>query len=297
MRSLIEVVNAGSYTAAAERLGLTRAAVSKQVMTLERELGTRLLNRTTRRVAPTVAGLAYVERCQRILAEMAEADMEVTALQQQPRGLLRVNAPMSFGLLHLSAAVAAFMCRYPELEVHMVLNDRFVDLVDEGMDVALRIGALVDSSLIARRIGTSRRVLCAAPAYLARCGAPARPEDLSAHECLQYGYLASGNRWQLHGTGGVHAVAVSGRMTVNNGQAVVDAAVAGLGIALAPTFICGDALRDGRLLRVLPGWAPADIPITIVYPYTRRLSARVRVFVDFMHERFGGAQAWDDGID
>ena len=292
MRTLVEVVSCGSFTAAAERLQLSRAGVSRQVQVLEEALGARLLNRTTRRVAPTEVGLAYFERCRRVLAEIEDAEAEVADLQAHPRGLLKLNAPMSFGTLHLAAAVVDFMQACPDVEVQMVLNDRFVDLLAEGFDVALRIGELADSSLVARRIASSRMVLCAAPAYLAAHGEPSHPRDLAGHECLQYGYQATGNRWRLHGAG-THTVAIGGRLCVNNGEVLLQAAVAGLGIVLGPTFILGPSLRAGSLVPVLPDWSVADSGIHVVYPHAAGLSAKVRAFVDFMAARFEGTLPWD----
>ena len=296
MQTFVEVVSAGSFTLAAERTRQSRASVSKQVQALEKTLGARLLNRTTRRVGATEVGLAYYERCRRILGDLQDAEDEAGALQVHPRGLLKVNAPMSFGTLHLAGAVSAFMREYPELEVQLVLNDRFVDLLAEGFDVAVRIGELADSSLVARRIASSRMLLCAAPAYLEANGEPAHPRDLSGHACLLYGYQASGNRWRLREGGQDHVVAVSGPLCVNNGQILRDAAAAGLGIALLPAFIAAPALRDGSLRSVLARFAPRDSAIQVLYPHARGLSAKVRAFADFLARRFAGTPEWENAV-
>lgn len=291
--SFVQVVASGGFTAAASRLGLSRAVVSKHVIALERRLGVQLLNRTTRRVAATEAGLAYYERCARILAELEEADLAISRLQAQPRGTLKVNAPMSFGTLHLAPAIATFAGLYPELRVNLVLNDRFVDMLDEGFDVGIRIGRLEDSTLIVRRIAPARRVLCAAPAYLARRGAPRHPRELATHACLQYGYLASGTTWKLSGPDGEHAVAIEAAVCVNNGEVLRDLAIGGLGIALLPTFIVGPALAEGALLPLLDDYRAPETNINVIYPPSRHLSAKVRVFTDFLVERIGPTPYWD----
>ena len=213
-----------------------------------------------------VLSLAYYERCSRILADLEEADVAVSRLQAQPRGTLKVNAPMSFGTLHLTPALIAFAELYPELRVNLVLNDRFVDMLDEGFDVGIRIGKLEDSTLIVRRIAPARRVVCAAPAYLARQGTPAHPGELAGHACLHYGYLASGTTWKLSGADGEHSVAVEAGICVNNGEMLRDLAVAGLGIALLPTFIVGPALADGTLRSLLDDYRAPETAINVIYP-------------------------------
>ncbi|HRK95547.1 MAG TPA: LysR substrate-binding domain-containing protein [Rhodospirillales bacterium] len=291
--SFVQVVASGGFTAAAARLGSSRAVVSKHVIALERRLGVQLLNRTTRRVVATEAGLAYYERCSRILADLEEADVAVSRLQAQPRGTLKVNAPMSFGTLHLTPALIAFAELYPELRVNLVLNDRFVDMLDEGFDVGIRIGKLEDSTLIVRRIAPAKRVVCAAPGYLARHGTPAHPGELAGHACLHYGYLASGTTWKLSGADGEHSVAVEAGICVNNGEMLRDLAVAGLGIALLPTFIVGPALADGTLRSLLDDYRAPETAINVIYPPSRHLSAKVRVFTDFLVERIGTTPYWD----
>lgn len=288
------VVDCGGFSAAAERLNVSKSAVSKQVARLEERLGARLLNRTTRRLSLTEAGHAFHQHALRILAEAEEAEQAVTQLHASPRGLLRVSAPMSFGLRHLAPALCRFLERYPDLTLEVAYDDRLVDLLADGQDVAVRIARLADSSMIARKIAPCRRLAVASPAYVQRKGMPLHPADLSGHDCLLYTLVASTNDWRfVHADGSRAAAAVSGRLRVNNGDALREAALAGLGIILTPTFIVGDDLAAGRLVRVLPDWEAAPIDINAVYPPGRHLSAKVRVFVDFLAETFGPAPYWD----
>ncbi|WP_340115720.1 LysR family transcriptional regulator [Pelagibius sp. 7325] len=297
MEIFAEVVEAEGFSAAARRLGLSKSAVSKQVGRLEDRLGVRLLNRTTRRLSLTEAGATFYDACRRVLDEAASAEQAVSDLAAAPRGLLRLNAPMSFGFLHLGPAIPAFHARYPQITVDAAMNDRFVDLVEEGYDVAIRIGALRDSSLVARRLAPCRAVLCASPDYLARRGHPRRPEDLAGHDCLLYANSANPREWTFHGQRGRQAVAVKGPLIANNGDVLCGAAVAGMGITRLPTFIVGPQLREGRLEVVLPGHPLPDQGIHAVYPHGRNLSPKVRVFVDFLADHFGPEPYWDAGLD
>jgi DNA-binding transcriptional LysR family regulator len=292
MAAFVRVVERGGFTAAAEELRLSRAMVSKHVQDLEEHLGARLLNRTTRRVSLTEVGRVYYERCTQILADIAETEGAVGALQARPRGRLRVNAPVSFGALHLASAVADYMAAQPEVTVELTLNDRIVDLVDEGYDLAVRIAQLADSSLIARRLAPSRMVVCASPAYLERRGRPHHPGDLADHDCLDYRYQAR-EEWQFEGPEGPTAVRVRGRLEANNGDVLRIAACCGAGIVLQPSFIVGADLAAGRLVPVLPGYRVPELAISAVYPHSRHLSAKVRSFVDFLVPRFGERPAWD----
>jgi len=296
MAVFARVVEARSFSEAARQLGLSKSAVSKQVSRLEDRLGARLLNRTTRRLGLTQVGTTFYEHCARMLAEAEEAERAVTAMHAQPRGLLKINAPMSFGVLHLAPAIPDFLARYPEMSVEMVLNDRFVDLIEEGYDLAVRIASLPDSSLVAKRLAANRRVVCGAPAYFAKHGVPATPADLKQHNCLNYTYLASQDEWRFTGPAGQRSVRISGSFQANNGDAIRVAALAGLGLMLTPTFIVGPDLRDGRLRAVLTDYLDVDTAIYVVYPHKRHLSAKVRAFVDFATERFGPEPYWDQGI-
>ena len=293
IRAFTRVVQHGSFAAAARELRLSRSAVSKYVIELEQELGSQLLVRTTRSAGPTENGHAYYERCIAILADLEEADLAVTQLQSEPRGLLRVNAPMSFGTLHLGRAVADFMERYPELQIQLVLSDQQIDPVQEGFDVTLRIADLPSSSLIARKIAPALRVVCAAPTYLAQHGTPQHPDELRDHACLTYGYLATGVQWKLTGPDGDHWINVPWTLCADNAEVLRDAAVQGRGIALLPTFIAGADLQNGRLRTILTDYKAPEIALYAVYPQTRHLSVKVRVFVDFLVARFGGRPYWD----
>jgi DNA-binding transcriptional LysR family regulator len=218
--------------------------------------------------------LAFFTRASAALQELEAAERSVSSLQVEPRGVLRLNAPMSFGARHLAAAIAAYAERHPLVRVEMVLNDRLVDLVEEGYDLAIRIGRLADSSLIARRLAPCRLALCASPRYLERHGVPRQPADLARHNCLLYSYSADRNQWSFRVGGSEETVAISGNLVANNGDAVVTAALAGQGIVLQPTFIVGDALRAGTLVRLLPDHEVPDLDIHAVYPHPRNLSPR-----------------------
>jgi DNA-binding transcriptional LysR family regulator len=295
MEAFIQVVDHGGFTEAARKLGMSKSAVSKQVSALEARLAVRLLNRTTRRVSPTEVGLAYYDRARSVLAEASDADSMVTAMQATPKGSLRVSAPVSFGVGQVAPAVAAFLCAYTEVDVNMVLEDRFVELIAEGYDLAIRIGVLADSSLRARRLAETRGVLTAAPSYLAEAGFPRTIDDLNQHRLLHYSHLASGNFWRLRGPSGEERqVRVGGRLTVNNGEALLKAAEAGLGIALVPDFMLGRAIEQGRLVEVLPDRAPDILGIHAVYPAGRFQQPKLRAFIDFLAEHFKdkGPGAW-----
>ena len=295
MAVFARVVEAGSFTAAATQLGLSKSAVSKTVAVLEDRLGARLLNRTTRRLALTEVGRAFYERCARIVAEAEEAELAVTHLQLTPRGTLRVNAPVSFGALHLGPALPAFLARYPDLRVELELSDRFVDLLEEGYDLAVRIAeALADSSLVARRITVNQMVVCASPAYWQRRGRPRVPQDLARHACVTYAYNPTPHDWPfVEGGQRPSSVRVSGPLHTNNGEAALHVALAGLAVVRLPHFICASDLAAGRLETVLDDAMPAPNAIYALYPHSRHLSAKVRALVDFLLERFGPSCNWE----
>jgi len=288
-----KVVEGSSFAAAARHFGLSPAMVSKHILALEERLGARLLNRTTRRVSPTEIGRVFYERATRILAEIDDAEQEAGALQATPRGLLRVSGPLSFGVRHLAPAVADYLGACPAVEIDVTLSDRVADLVEEGFDLAVRIGRLADSSLIARRIAPCRIVACAAPAYLAKHGAPTRPADLAAHNCLGYSYAALRNEWRFAGPDGTESVRVAGRLNANNGDILRLAALRGEGIVLQPSFLVGDDLAAGGLMPILPGYTPHELVIQAVYPHSRHLSVKARTFDDFLVARFGQEPEWD----
>jgi DNA-binding transcriptional LysR family regulator len=288
LRAFAKVVELGSFSEAGRALRLSRSAVSKYIGELEDELGVQLLNRTTRRVSPTENGQAYFERVLGILSELAAADQAVAHLQATPRGLLRVNAPMSFGTLQLGPAIAEFMQAYPELKIQLVLSDENVDPLQDGIDVTLRIADLESSSLIARRILPIRRVICASPDYFQAHGTPAHPSDLRDHNCLTYGFLSTGNQWKLSGEDGDHWIQPSWTLCANNAEVLRDAAIAGRGIALVPTFIAADALQAGRLTTCLDNYQAPALVLHALYPPTRHLAVKVRLFIDFLVQRFEG---------
>lgn len=287
MNVLTRVVSSGSFAEAARRLGVTRSAISKAITQLEQELGVRLLDRTTRRVTPTEAGLAYYERCLAILAQISETEAQVSRLHDEPKGVLKVNGPMSFGTLYLGSAIADFMDRYRDLKVELTLSDRMIDPLEEGVDVTVRIGAMLDSSLIARRISTARVLLVASPEYLTRNGMPKTPADLVGHKCLHYGHSTTVPRWQLTDNGTSITVPVAACLSSNNGDTLRDAALKGIGIARQPSFIVGSDIAAGRLVVVLPDFPPQDVTIHALYAPNRFLAAKSRVFIDFLVERFG----------
>ena len=295
MQVFAAVVEADSFTLAADRLKLSKAAVSRHVSQLESRLGVRLLNRTTRRLSLTEAGRVFYEGCQRLLQEARAAEAAVTALAINPGGLLRLAAPMTFGVQHLARELADFIGACPEMKLELVLSDRSVDLVEEGFDAALRIGTLADSALVARRLAPLRRLVCAAPAYLKRRGLPTRPEALAAHDCLIYSYQGTGRVWHFrHAQGQEKRVTITGRVEANNGEALLAFAVAGQGIAFTPTFAVAPALRDGSLVPLLPDWQDAaDAGIHLVYPARRHLSPKVRALIDFLAPRWGEEPPWD----
>jgi len=251
------------------------------------------LNRTTRKLSLTEAGRVYYDRSTQLLAELAETEEAVGELQARPRGRLRVNAPVSFGSLHLAAAIADYMAAYPDVAVELTLNDRIVDLVEEGYDVAVRIARLADSSLIARRLAPCHHVVCASPGYLKLHGRPEHPADLAQHNCLGYSYRARGDEWRFDGPDGSIAIQLKEMLQTNNGDALCAAAVAGGGIAILPTFIAGSDMIAGRLTPILAQYRIPEIAIYALYPPGRHLSVKVRSFVDFLVPRFGERPSWD----
>lgn len=294
MRAFTRVVDAGGFAAAARGMGLSRSVINKYVIQLEHDLGTQLLQRSTRRVTPTETGLTFYDRAVQILAELDDAIGAITELQEQPTGNLRVNAPMSFGTLHLARLVGDYMAAHPAVRLELVLNDRFVDPIEEGFDVTVRVGdPQTSASLVAQEIVVLERVLCAAPAYLAAHGEPLHPTELKQHRCLHYGHLASASQWRLHGSRGEQSYAINCVMCSNNGEALQAAALQGQGIALLPTFIVGAALREGSLRSVLCDHRATPLSLYALYPPQRRMSAKVRRFVQLLAERFGNQPYWD----
>ena len=294
--AFVRVVDSGSFSAAARRLNVSKSAVSAHVQRLEDRLGVRLLNRTTRRLSLTEAGAAYYRHCARILAEAEAAEQAASALQREPRGTLRISAPDSFGWMHVAPAVPAFLKRYPELGIDINLSLAFVNLVDEGLDLAIRIGTLEDSALVVRTLASSRQVLCAAPAYLAEHGTPREPNDLVDHNCLCADLPTWGNVWRLAGKDGETRVTVDGSFRSNNAEMLRAAALDGIGIAALPTWVVSEQLRSGALQRVLTAWEAPVNTIYAVYPGNRLMSMKVRAFVDHLARHFGRPPYWEDGF-
>ncbi|MDJ0758539.1 MAG: LysR family transcriptional regulator [Woeseiaceae bacterium] len=294
MRAFVNVVDDGGFAAAARSMGLSRSVVNKAVINLENDLGAQLLTRSTRTVTPTETGLAFYDRCLRILGELEEAISAVRELQEKPAGTLRVNAPMSFGATHLASVAAEFMAAHTDLHVELVLNDRFVDPIEEAFDVTLRIGEpVVSTSLIVREIAPAKRVLCASPAYLASAGEPEHPTDLKSHRCLHYGYQESGSQWRLIGPEGDRTYTIGCVLWSNNGEVLKSAAIHNQGVALLPTFIVGDALQEGELQTLLPDYLPTGLTLSALYPRHQHLSVKTRLFVELLEQRFGGRPYWD----
>jgi len=296
MAVFVAVVERGSFSGASEPLQLSRATISKHIAALENGLGGRLLNRTTRRISLTEAGQAYYDRCRQILEDVADAECVVTGFSSEPRGRLRINAPMSFGTKQFAGIVAQFCLAHPAIDVELSLNDRFVDLVEEGYDLVIRITQLKASSLIARKLAPCRVVLCAAPEYLNTHGRPNSPAELERHTCLHYAYAEAGKTWILHGPDGEHRIRIHPKLSADNGDALYVAATQGLGIALLPTFIAADAIRAGDLEIILPAYQSPRIDIYAVYASRKHLSAKVRAFIDFAVRQLGDKPAWDIGI-
>jgi DNA-binding transcriptional LysR family regulator len=288
------VAELGGFARAARSLRLSNAAVSKHVAALERELGVRLLHRTTRAVTLTSVGRAYLERGARILDELAALEADVRADRDQPRGTVRVTAPSAWGVVALAPALPRLFRRWPALEVELSLTDRWVDLVEEGYDVALR-GAiqLPDSSLVAVPVARYPRVLVAAPSYLRKRGVPRRLADLADHRCLRHASVRDHGGWTMTGPDGEETVVVRGPLSVDNSLGLRHALLAGAGIALTPMFVVEEDVREGRLRTVLPEWRAEELVLSAVYPASRGLAAGVRAFVDFVRERFGAAPARD----
>ena len=290
----VAVVARQGFARAAEAVGTSPANVTRYIAELEAHLGTRLLNRHSRKLSLTDSGQALYERTRSILDEVAEAEALSASTTLQPRGRLRVNAPVSFGMLHLAPLWPKFLQKYPEVELEVSLIDRVVDLVEEGFDLGIRISRSGSTAHIARKLAASRNIVCAAPAYLRQHGRPNSPADLADHACIGYTFSATGDDWHLFDAHGQeHVVKVPSVMRANNGDTARAAALAGVGVIWQPSFLVGDDLRAGRLVPLLPGYRMADIDILAVYPSRRHLSAKVRVMIDFLADAFNGTPPWD----
>ena len=288
-----KVIEKQSFSGAARELRLSQAVVSKHVRALEDWLGAQLLNRTTRRLNVTEIGALVYERCERILDEIDEVQQSTSALQTSPRGVLHLAAPVSFGITQLGPVLADYLSRYPDVVVDVTLDDRFIDLVEEGFDLALRVGELKDSSLVARRLAPVRFVLCASPDYVKQHGAPREPADLSNHRCLFYSLRAIPGEWRFKGPEGEVSMRISGRFRSNNGNMLHAAMLGGAGIGLAPTFVVSKDLAERRLVSLMPDYQPIGSELWAIYPPGRNLSAKVRTLIDFLAARFAPEPPWD----
>jgi len=292
-------VDAGSFAAAARHFNISPEMAGNHVRALEAHLGVRLLNRSTRRLHLTEAGSGYYARCKQILADIEEAEAEANLLQATPRGLLRITAPVTFGMLHLAPAASDYMMRYPEVTFDVAVSDRFVDLIDEGFDLAIRIGELQDSNLIVRRLASARLITCASPAYLRRAGTPQTPADLSRHACLIYtGKEHTLAAWRFEApNGSVETVRVSGPLTANNAAFVHQMALAGHGVINGPSFSFNADIKEGRLIPLLTDWRSRELAIQAVHPHRSLLSAKVRSFVDFLAGRLSRESNGEQSLD
>lgn len=293
MRVFSAVVDAGSFISAATALSVSKAAVSRYVSDLEQRLGVRLLHRTTRKLSLTEEGEVFYARCREILSSIEESEAEISMRAGSASGLLKVSVPLSFGVKHLARLWAGFMAAHPQVALDVNLSDRLVDLVDDGFDLAIRIARLADSSLISRRIATTRLVLCASPDYLRRRGSPAQLADLREHDVIAYTLLAMGDQWSFEGPEGPVSVKIVPRLRSNNGDACVGAALNGAGIILQPTFLVGEHLAAGALVELLPGLRSADLGIFAVYPTRKFVAPKVRLFIDHLSQTFADAP-WAD---
>jgi DNA-binding transcriptional LysR family regulator len=287
MAVFAKVVDAGSFAAAARHFGMSPAMATTHVQTLEKRLGVRLLNRTTRRVSATEVGQNFYERCLRILSDLEEAEGAAGELQSAPRGLLRVTAPVSFGTRKLTPAIADYLVSYPDVSIDLSLDDPYLDLLEKRFDLAIRLGHLADSSLIARKLCTPATILCASPGYLEKNGAPRTPCDLIGHNCLVYTYATPQSVWNFVDQNGKEdVVRISGRFRADSGDALLALALRDGGVVLGPDYLVDDDLKAGRLIRLLPEYVTPETAVHAVYPHGRHLSAKTRTFIDFLASRF-----------
>lgn len=295
MEAFATVVDQGGFTDAAHKLGISKSAISKHVSALEARLGARLLNRTTRRVSPTDIGLAYYDRARQVLNDAGEADALVTSMQSAPSGLLRVAVATDFGVSLLSPILGEFLRQYPEISVNMVLSNRYIELISEGFDLAIRVGEMEDSSLRARKLTETSQKMVASPGYFQKFGRPTKIDDLNQHKLLHYSNQAHGNVWKVIAPSGENRyVRSNGCLSVNDGQSLLNAAIAGLGIAYLPSFLCADALGRGLVQEAIPGLPPDLRGIHAVYPPGRYIQPKVRAFIDFLVRQFSnkGPHEW-----
>jgi len=282
----VGVIDAGSFTAAARALGHSTSYVSKEITRLEKRLGSRLLNRTTRSISLTDAGRAYYERCRQIVIDAENAERSINQLQETPSGLLRINAPVSFGSEYLLDVLSQFMHRYPEVKMEVEFNDRIIDVVAEGYDVVIRVGEIKDTSLVARKFTSSRGVVVASPDYIKRKGCPKYAEDLMQHDCIAYSLLPSPTQWDFYKDGERSSVTVDPRVMCNSAAIEVAMVVQGIGITRLPLFTCEQEVASGELQIILEDYDQLELDVYAVYPHRQYLTAKVRAFVDFVVDAF-----------
>jgi DNA-binding transcriptional LysR family regulator len=287
MQSFCAVVDAGSFVKAADVLGISKAGISRYVGELEERLGVRLLHRTTRRLSLTEEGQLFYDRCKELLGNLEEAETEITSKSGTASGLLRVNAPVTFGIRYLAPLWGEFLTRYPDVRIDLTLSDRVVDLVEEGFDMAIRIATLASSTLISKRIGTTRVVLCASPGYLEKKGVPCHPSELERHDIIAYSYWSTGVEWSFNGPEGKVSVKTHPRIQTNNGDTCREAALAHQGIILQPTFLVGEDLASGALVELMPEFRSIELGIYAIYPTRKNIAPKVRVLIDFLSEMLG----------
>ncbi|SFF02161.1 LysR family transcriptional regulator [Nitrosomonas sp. Nm166] len=294
MHAFVRVVEAGSISAAADRIGVAKSVISRRLKELEEHLGVELFHRTTRQMNLTDSGRTFYQQSVRILADILEAEHATSQFHGALRGSLKVALPLSFGLMHLGPAINAFLQAHPDIEFDLDFNDRQVDLLAEGFDLAIRIASLPDSSLIARRLASIQAIMCASPAYLERMGKPRLPEELINHRCLVYNLISNFDTWNLYDADGqLIKTRIVPYLKANNGEFLRDAAAAGMGIVLMPTFIVYKEIESGQLIPLLTEYRYSQLEAYAIYPQTRHLSRRVRAFVDFLIKRFEGSPYWD----
>ena len=291
MKAFVAVADAGSFVKAAETLDVSKAAISRHVAELESRLGVRLLHRTTRKLSLTPEGDVFVARCRELLDGVDEAEAEITSKSGEAGGLLRINVPFSFGLLHLAPLWPAFMAQHPKVTLDVTLADRVVDLVEEGFDMAVRIARLPNSSLVSRRLTSTRMVLCASPAYLQARGHPGHPSELAGHDVLAYSLFSMGDQWDFTGPEGGASVRVTPRMRTNSGDTCRLAALHHQGIVLQPSFLVGPDLLAGTLVEVMPAWRSIELGVYAVYPTRKFVSPKVRLMIEFLVDAFS-MRAW-----
>lgn len=294
MKVFATVASLGSYSAAAEKLKISRAMASKHVQYLENSLGARLLNRTTRHISLTEVGKSYQERINAILLDIDDAELAITQLNSEPRGTLRIMAPPSFGAFHLARFIASYNSSYPDVIIEMLLSDRTPDLVEEGLDMAIRVGAMDDSSLVARKLASARMVICGAPEFIAKYGRPETPADLDRYNCLLFTPRIPANEWQFTINGKETSQHITGTFRSNVGDALRVAAIKGCGLVQLPTYMVGLDIKSERLIPLLGEFEPPEKPIYAVYSHRKYLSAKIRTFVDFLSELLHPIPYWDE---